>query len=78
MPIYLCLSPAAKKQVDPVHVARSSILGQEIRPTSCNRASKVFSAVVRRKKTPSETTASDEATIEHLEGRGNHSAEWPG
>ncbi len=78
MPLYLSLSPAAKKQVDPVHVTRSSILGQELRPTSSNRASRVFNAVTRRKKTPSESTVSDEATIEHVEGRGSHSAEWPG
>lgn len=78
MPIYLSLNPAAKKQVDPVHGGRNSILRQEMRPTSSYRASRVFTAVTRRKKTPSETTASDEATIEHVEGRGKGSAEWPG
>ncbi|KAK4694658.1 MFS transporter, FHS family, L-fucose permease, partial [Lecanoromycetidae sp. Uapishka_2] len=78
MPIYLCISPAAKKQVDPVHVNRSCILSQETRPMSSSRASRVFSAVTRRKKPPSENTAtSDEPTIEHLEARGSHSAEWP-
>jgi len=78
MPIYLSLSPAAKKQVDPVHVRQSSILGQQMRPTSSSRASRVFSAVTRRRKTPSESMASDEATVEYVEGMGSHSAEWPG
>lgn len=76
MPIYLTISPAAKRQVDPVHENKSSILDAETRPSTANRASKVFGAVVRRgKKTTtmgSDTTAgSEEATVEHVEeGRG--------
>ncbi len=71
MPIYLALSPAAKKQVDPVHLRQNSILGGGIKPSTSNKAHRVFSAVVRRKKTSSETTASDSPTCEHVEGDGN-------
>jgi len=68
MPMYLATGPAAKKQVDPVHLKTNSILGGEMRPSS-NRASRVISAVVRRgKKTNSETTGSDMPTIEYVEG----------
>ena len=78
MPIYLSLSPAAKKQVDPVHTRQGSILGGEMRPTTSNKASRVFSAVVRRgKKRSSEITASDLPTIEHVEGKSRHEI-WPG
>ena len=78
MPIYLAVSPAAKAQVDPVRTKRSHALDQEGRHVSSsgNRASKVFSVVTRKKKTPSETTASDQVTVEHLEGRQSQSGEW--
>ena len=69
MPIYLSGSPAAKKQVDPVHSRQNSILGGTMRPTTPNKANRIFSAVVRRKKTSSETTASDLPTCEHVEGQ---------
>ena len=72
MPIYLSLSPAAKKQVDPVHTRQNSILVGGTRPgnTTPNKANRIFSAVVRRKKTSSQTTASDSPTSEHVEGEG--------
>ena len=70
MPIYLCLSPAAKKQVDPVHSRRNSSLGAGMRPATPNKANKLLSHVIRRKKTNSETTASDSPTCEHVEGVG--------
>lgn len=71
MPIYLSLSPAAKKQVDPVHSRRNSILAGEMRPTTPKKANRIFSAVVRRKKTSSETTTSSDApTCEHVEDEG--------
>ncbi len=73
MPIYLALSPAAKKQVDPVHSRQDSILGGGIRSSTPNKAHRVFSAVVKRKKTSLETTASDSPTCEHVEGDGNQS-----
>ena len=70
MPMYLSLSPAAKKQVDPVHSRQNSVLGGGPRPATPNKANRIFSAVVRRKKTSSETTASDSPTSEHVEGAG--------
>lgn len=70
MPIYLSVSPAAKKQVDPVHLRQDSILGGATRPTTPNKANRIFSAVVRRKKTGSETAASDVPMCEHVEGGG--------
>ena len=70
MPIYLSVSPAAKKQVDPVHSRQNSILGGEMRPTTPNKANRIFNAVVKRKKTSSETTASDSPMCEHVEGDG--------
>lgn len=70
MPIYLSISPVARKQVDPVHTRRNSIQRDKTRPTTPNRANRIFSAVVRRKKTSSETTASDLPTCEHVEGEG--------
>ncbi|KAL9063663.1 MAG: hypothetical protein Q9161_009341 [Pseudevernia consocians] len=73
MPIYLSISPAAKKQVDPVHSRQNTILGGEMKPTTPNRANRIFSAVVRRKKTSSETTASDLPMCEHVEGEGAQS-----
>lgn len=81
MPIYLSLSPAAKKQVDPMHTSPKSVLGGERRPLTPNRASKVFNAVKRRgKKASSETTGSEEPTAEHVEGRASigHQERWPG
>ena len=79
MPLYLAVAPAAKRQVDPVQVRRGSILGAEMRPTSSsNRASRILGAVTRRaKKTSSETTGSEEATAEHVEGRRSQER-WPG
>lgn len=69
MPIYLAIIPAAQKQVDPVHSRQNSVLGAELRPTTPNRASRVFSAVVRRgKKNSEESTASDLPTIAYVEG----------
>lgn len=68
MPIYLSLSPAAKKQVDPVHSTQNSILGGKMRPTTPNKANRIFSAVVKRKKTSSETSASNSPICEHVEG----------
>ena len=73
MPIYLSISPAAKKQVDPVHSRRNSVLGAEMRPTTPYKANRIFSAVVRRKKTSSETTTSDLPTCEHVEREGAQS-----
>lgn len=70
MPIYLSISPAAKKQVDPMHSRQNSITGGEMRPMTPNKASRIFSAVVRRKKTSSETTASYLPTCEHVESEG--------
>ena len=78
MPIYLSLSPAAKKQVDPVHLRQDSVLGGggRPRPTTPNKASRVFSAVVRRKrKTSSDATASDSPTAEHVEREGEGQGE---
>ncbi|KAL6714806.1 hypothetical protein ACLMJK_007066 [Lecanora helva] len=70
MPLYLAFVPAAKNQVDPVKVRPSSVLDREMERTPSNRASKLFSAVVnRRKKTSSETTGSEEPTAEHMERR---------
>lgn len=81
MPIYLSLSPAAKKQVDPVHSRQDSILvggggaRPRPRPTTPKKASRVFSAVVRRKRqTSSDVTASDSPTAEHVEGEGEGEA----
>lgn len=70
MPIYLSISPAAKKQVDPVHTRQNSILGGEMRPTTPNKANRVLSAIIRRRKASSETTASDSPTCEHVESKG--------
>ena len=70
MPIYLSLSPAAKKQVDPVHSKHNSILGGGNRPTTPKKANRIFSATVKRKKANSDTTASDSPTSEHVEGEG--------
>lgn len=70
MPIYLSISPAAKKQVDPVHSRQDSILGGEMRPTTPNKANRIFSAVVKRKKTSTETTTSNSPMCEHVEGEG--------
>ena len=72
MPIYLCLNPAAKKQVDPVPLRRNSVLGPGIRPTTPHKANKILSHVMRRKKTSLETTVSDSPTCEHVEGEGAH------
>ncbi|CAF9926528.1 MAG: hypothetical protein ALECFALPRED_003463 [Alectoria fallacina] len=73
MPIYLSFSHAAKKQVDPVHTRWNSILGGEMRPTTHNKVNRLFSAVIKRKKTSSETTALDSPTCEHVEGEGTQS-----
>ena len=79
MPIYLSLSPAAKKQVDPVHSRQDSILGGGgRRPPSMpnNEANGIFNDVFRRrrnrkrKNTNSETTASDSPDCEHVEDKG--------
>ena len=70
MPIYLSLSPAAKKQVDPVHSRHNSILGGGTRRTTSKKANRIFSAVVRRKKASSETTTSESPTFEHVEAEG--------
>lgn len=70
MPIYLSLSPAAKKQVDPVHSRQNSVLASGVRPTTPNKANRIFSAVVRRKKASIESTPSDSPTCEHVEGEG--------
>ena len=74
MPIYLSLSPAAKKQVDPVHSRQDSILGGGVRPrptTPTNKANRIFNTVVRRKRnTSSDITASESPTAEHVEGQG--------
>jgi len=67
MPIYLSLSPAAKKQVDPV--PRPVTEGKR-KPKASNRASRVLSAVVRRgRKSSEEGTGGEEPTIKHVEGR---------
>ena len=75
LPLYLSIVPAAKKQVDPVHTSKKLhpiLSGGDARPSSAsasNRASRVFSAVIRRKKTSEEaTTGGDGPTIEHREG----------
>ena len=80
LPIYLSTVPAAKKQVDPVHTKLHPILRGNTRPSSAgNRASRVFSAVIRRNKTSEETaTGSDGPTTEHLEGDRNSHERWPG
>ena len=70
MPLYLSISPAAKKQVDPVHSRQNSILASGVRPATPNRANRIFSAVVRRKKASIESTPSDSPTCEHVEGEG--------
>ena len=70
MPIYLSLSPAAKKQVDPVHSRQNSVLASGVRPATPNKANRIFSAVVRRKKASIESTPSDSPTCEHVEGEG--------
>ena len=70
MPIYLSISPAAKKQVDPVHSRQDTILGGDMRPTTPNKANRIFSAVIKRKKPSSETTTSDSPMCEHVEGEG--------
>lgn len=70
MPIYLSLSPAAKKQVDPVHLRQNSVLGGGVRPTTPNKANRIFSTVVRRKKGSSVTTTSEAPTCEHVEAKG--------
>ena len=70
MPLYLCISPAAKKQVDPVHSSPrpSPPLGSATGSATPNTAKRIFSAVIRRKKTGSETTtSSDMPTCEHME-----------
>ena len=70
MPLYLSISPAAKKQVDPVHSRQNSILASGVRPATPNKANRIFSAVVRRKKASIESTPSDSPTCEHVEGEG--------
>lgn len=66
MPLYLSLNPAAKKQVDPVP---HSVLGGEMKPRAPNRASRAFSAVVRRgKRTSEEMTGGEEPSVKHVEG----------
>lgn len=81
MPIYLALVPAAKKQVDPVHMKPHPILGGEMKPRTPNRASRIFSTVVRRgKKTISETPGSEDPTTMHMERRPTRVRQehWPG
>lgn len=81
MPIYLALTPAAKKQVDPVHTDPNSVLGGTERPTASNRARRVLGAVIRRnKKTSSETTNNEDPTTEHIEANSTpqYHERWPG
>lgn len=69
MPLYLSISPAAKRQVDPAQFKANSIPGGKMGPRSPGKANRIFSAVVRRKKTRLETTGSGDApTVEHVEG----------
>ena len=71
MPMYLCLSPAAKKQVDPVRSRRNnSVLAAGITPATPHKdkANRILANVIRRKKTGSGT--SDLPTCEHVEGEG--------
>lgn len=79
MPIYLAVSPAAKRQVDPVHRRPNSVLAGEMRPSpASNRASRTIGALMRRGKKKSEETTegSDLPTIEHVEG-GAGRERWP-
>ena len=69
LPLYTSLVPAAKAQVAPVHIRRDHYSNNE-RPTSSSRLSKVFSAVVRRKK-----RLSDLPTVSHVEDK---QETWPG
>ncbi len=81
MPIYLSFSPAAKKQVDPVHRKPNPILGEATTSSTPSRASRVFSSVIRRgKKTTLATTGNDESAIKHDEGRASRERQerWHG
>lgn len=69
LPLYTILVPAAKQQVDPVHIPRDGSSSSE-RPKPPSRLSQAFSAVVRRKK-----CSSDLPTTEHLERK---QETWPG
>jgi hypothetical protein len=69
LPLYAILVPAAKQQVDPVHIPRDDSSSCE-RPKSSNRLSQALSAVVRRKK-----RSSDLPTTEHVERK---QETWPG
>ena len=74
MPIYLAISPAAKKQVDPVYTkpnSRSLSSGEEKqeKPWTPYGTRRAFGAVFKReKKSSSESTSSTLATNEHVEG----------
>ena len=73
MPLYLEAVPAAKAQVDPVHVKRRSIPDEERSLPIPKRASRVMGIVKRSgKKTETmgsdNTTSSDDATVKHVEG----------
>ena len=69
LPIYTILVPAAKEQVDPVHLSRDHPTTCE-RPVPSNRLSKAFSAMVKRKKRSSDLPATS-----HVE---NKYESWPG
>ena len=63
-PLYLCLFPAAREQVDPVYTDLGLIL-PTARPSSpYQRASRVLHAAMKRKRAGSE----DNGTVEHVEG----------
>ena len=55
LPIYVCAVPAAKNQVDPIHL-------REPRPPTPHRANQILSALKRRNK-----YSSDMPRIEHVE-----------
>lgn len=61
-PLYLTLVPAAKKQVDPVHRSRSSILPTDQPVPRHHRGSRILSTVMRKRR-----TTSGAPTAEHIE-----------
>lgn len=63
LPLYIMLIPAAKQQVDPVHIPRDDPSSRET-PKSSSRLSQALGAVVRRKK-----RSSDQPTAEHVENK---------
>ncbi len=69
LPFYTILVPAAKEQVDPIHLPQDLSSTCE-RPVTSNRLSKAFSAVVRRRKRSSHLQATS-----HVE---NKHESWPG